>query len=407
MVNLRDELDRYLADDYGVKVKSERAYQKWRDSHQPFHWFVEFYGIMHGSGFDVIIGNPPWKEYSAVKKTYVVRGYETEKCGNLYGLCTERSLNLARVGGRFSFIVQLPLVCSSRMDSLRRFLRERTDQLHLIPFDDRPGKLFEGLQHCRSVIFVAQSEATASKRHLLFTSRYQRWYAVTRSRLFSQIQYMKHRSPPIIEGVFPKCSDDLERSAFRRMKTTAGQTISHFMSKAGTRHFVFYQEATQYWMKATFGLPYYSKNDNIGAPAHGRYVYCPDPKVAHAVCAVMNSSLFYAYFIAYSDCFHLSDGLVSSFPVLKSVVKDISLTRLNRKLMDGLRDGAERKMIKTRDGDVIAYAEYYASSCKRILDEIDQVLAKHYGLTDEELDFIINYDIKYRMGLGNLNGDEE
>jgi len=25
-------------------------------------------------------------------------------------------------------------------------------------------------------------------------------------------------------------------------------------------------------------------------------------------------------------------------------------------------------------------------------------LAIHYGFTDEELDFIINYDIKYRMG---------
>jgi len=27
------------------------------------------------------------------------------------------------------------------------------------------------------------------------------------------------------------------------------------------------------------------------------------------------------------------------------------------------------------------------------------VLAKHYGFTDEQLDFITNYDIKYRMGL--------
>lgn len=32
------------------------------------------------------------------------------------------------------------------------------------------------------------------------------------------------------------------------------------------------------------------------------------------------------------------------------------------------------------------------------IDDIDRVLAKHYGFTDEELDFIINYDIKYRMG---------
>ena len=32
------------------------------------------------------------------------------------------------------------------------------------------------------------------------------------------------------------------------------------------------------------------------------------------------------------------------------------------------------------------------------MDEIDCALARHYGLSDEELDFIINYDIKYRMG---------
>ena len=31
-------------------------------------------------------------------------------------------------------------------------------------------------------------------------------------------------------------------------------------------------------------------------------------------------------------------------------------------------------------------------------DKIDCVLARHYCFTDEELDFIINYDIKYRMG---------
>ena len=32
--------------------------------------------------------------------------------------------------------------------------------------------------------------------------------------------------------------------------------------------------------------------------------------------------------------------------------------------------------------------------------------AKHYGFTEEELDFIINYDIKYRMG-DKLNEGEE
>jgi len=43
---------------------------------------------------------------------------------------------------------------------------------------------------------------------------------------------------------------------------------------------------------------------------------------------------------------------------------------------------------------------------RRLIDEIDRVLARHYGFTDEELDFIINYDIKYRMG-SELFEDEE
>ncbi len=35
---------------------------------------------------------------------------------------------------------------------------------------------------------------------------------------------------------------------------------------------------------------------------------------------------------------------------------------------------------------------------KSIIDEIDKVLGKHYRLNETEIDFIINYDIKYRMG---------
>jgi hypothetical protein len=34
------------------------------------------------------------------------------------------------------------------------------------------------------------------------------------------------------------------------------------------------------------------------------------------------------------------------------------------------------------------------------------VLASHYGFTDEELDFIINYDIKYRMGRDAVDEEE-
>jgi hypothetical protein len=46
----------------------------------------------------------------------------------------------------------------------------------------------------------------------------------------------------------------------------------------------------------------------------------------------------------------------------------------------------------------VKFAQFFPKKSKPIIDEIDKVLAKHYGFTDEELDFIINYDIKYRMG---------
>ncbi len=47
-----------------------------------------------------------------------------------------------------------------------------------------------------------------------------------------------------------------------------------------------------------------------------------------------------------------------------------------------------------------------AKPCKATIDEIDCVLARHFSFTEEELDFIINYDIKYRMGR-DAEGEDE
>ncbi len=59
------------------------------------------------------------------------------------------------------------------------------------------------------------------------------------------------------------------------------------------------------------------------------------------------------------------------------------------------------KMNYKKLGTTLSIQCIYPKFSKHIIDEIDRVLAQHYGFTDEELDFIINYDIKYRMGLGN------
>jgi hypothetical protein len=74
-----------------------------------------------------------------------------------------------------------------------------------------------------------------------------------------------------------------------------------------------------------------------------------------------------------------------------------SLKRLLAELMRHLRDGSEERTIRTKAGQ-IRYQEFYPAQSKLILDKIDHVLAQHHGFTEEELDFIVNYDIKYRLG---------
>lgn len=64
---------------------------------------------------------------------------------------------------------------------------------------------------------------------------------------------------------------------------------------------------------------------------------------------------------------------------------------------------------RARRGEIISTDEinFDVGKAKPIIDEIDRVLAEHYGFTEEELDFIINYDIKYRMGRDASDGEED
>lgn len=78
----------------------------------------------------------------------------------------------------------------------------------------------------------------------------------------------------------------------------------------------------------------------------------------------------------------------------------------NEKLTKNVLANSKRRVYVYKTTGRVEYDEFYMKLSKPIIDEIDKVLAKHYGFTDEELDFIINYDIKYRMG-EELNDNEE
>ena len=127
----KDELQRRLDElnhDLNILLHKQTSgldYETWLNTHQPFHWLAEFYEIIHDrGGFDVIIGNPPYVEYSKIKDQYSINGYLTEDCGNLYAFVIERCTTFLRKQGYIGMIVQLPLVCTDRMIPLQTISRD-------------------------------------------------------------------------------------------------------------------------------------------------------------------------------------------------------------------------------------------------------------------------------------------
>ena len=185
--SLGGELDRYLATEYGIDLADPAAYADWRSNHQPFHWFAEFHGIMRQGGFDAVIGNPPYVEYRKIRREYTLRGFVTERCGNLYAMMIERSYDCLRLRGRFGMIVQLSYSCTERMEPIQQLCISQSSHLWLSHFDDRPAKLFDGLEHIRATIVLSQrSGGGVSNVH---STAYNRWYTEARPQLFNHIEF--------------------------------------------------------------------------------------------------------------------------------------------------------------------------------------------------------------------------
>ena len=177
--SLADELDRLLAAEYGVDPNKAAAYDAWLASHRPFHWFAEFYGIMSNGGFDVVIGNPPYVEYSKVNDEYTIRDYVTESCGNLYAYTMERSVVLMNPQGRFSFITPISLTAAQRMAVLQSYLFEHSSTIWLSNFALRPAALFPGVMQRNTICITQKGEGGAG-----YTTDYMTWYSEEEANAF-------------------------------------------------------------------------------------------------------------------------------------------------------------------------------------------------------------------------------
>ncbi len=289
--SLDDELDRHLAREYGVDLNKAAAYDAWRTSHQPFHWFVEFYGIMDKGGFDVIIGNPPYVEYSKVRKDYRVKGYKAESCGNLYALCTERSLDLLGLSRRFGFIVQAPIVSTQRMSHLRELVHNRSSFLTYATFDDRPAKLFQGMDHCR-VCIMFSCTGTPRDGSVVSTTRYHKWYTDEFPALFQLLTYESLPSS-LLNPVIPKLRSATEVSIYNKILSQP-KTLGSLISATPKENRIYYKiTGVGHWFTFTTSPPKFWRDGVEGSSTRENSVCFPSPLIRDTAFCLLWSTLHY------------------------------------------------------------------------------------------------------------------
>ena len=124
-------------------------------------------------------------EYSKVKKEYSIRGYTTLSCGNLYAYFVERSITLIRRIGRFGMIVQNSIVSTDRMLPIQKILFKYFDAF-ISNFDDRPAKLFTGLNHMKGSIILGTPHQTSH----IHSTKFLCWYDRERENIFGLLCYI-------------------------------------------------------------------------------------------------------------------------------------------------------------------------------------------------------------------------
>jgi len=413
---LTDDLDKVcFIDQYKGDERDAKGFQKWLETHKPFHWFAEYYEIVQGrkahstgsgQGFDVVIGNPPYVEMKDVCE-YTPLGYETTACGDLYSLCMERGYTLLSSDSFFGMIVPISVFGTDGFGDLQRTTLSTLTHIWLSTFSNRPSQLFAGAQKRLTIAVGKKGKSTSTT---VFTTAYERWRTEERHNLFPARVYYVQR--PDFFQVFPqsleKIGSQTQIDAFTKMIKCA-QNIQFSLSANPTKYELFYTRKFGYFLAFLDFVPKLS-NEKTGksqTPSELKSFFFSSKEHLYCAIAAYSSSSYFWFWNCLSDCRNLNKRDLFALPFdpnKKSKQFLESLSLLGCEYLRGLRTSS-RTMLKS--GLKIETFEYPAQ--KPIIDQIDSLLAQHYGFTQSELDFIINYDIKYRMGkeLGGTDSGED
>ena len=177
---LEGELNQHLSAAYGLRSTDQTRLNGWVKSHEPFHWFVEFYGIMQKGGFDAVVGNPPYVASSKIN--YMSPAQKLLRFPDIYAHVMLRSLNLAASNGRCGMIVPLSLMFSEDFSDLRKSLEVHGSRW-FSSYDNIPAAVFSGVSQ-RCTIWLSGNGKDGAHSTPMY-----RWRSAARPNLVDSLAY--------------------------------------------------------------------------------------------------------------------------------------------------------------------------------------------------------------------------
>lgn len=321
---------------------------------------------------DIFVGNPPYVEYRFLEEKPIT------KFGNAYADVLLNSSRLLNKNGVMAFVIPISYVSTPRMSSIRRLLTENLGSTFVLNFADRPDCLFHGVHQKLTLLISKKNDV---KR--IYSSSYYYWYKSERKDLFDKCKVFY--SGINKELYIPKIGNKIEKDIFNKLTSNKGESLINFINDRYTNSSIYLNMRGCFWMKAFTFNPGSKEYKNLNI----------DPKWRDYILALLNSDLFFLYWIIISDCWHITKKELSEFKVV--LPNDSQL-----KQFSDLIKKLENKLEKTKKyiGSKQVEYEYKHRDCKDIIEKIDDALSPIYRLTESQIEYLKNYQLKYRMSDG-------
>lgn len=325
-----------------------------------------------GRKFDIIIGNPPYVEDSKYDLPL------DKKYGNIYANVLNNAAELLNDDGVIGFVIPLSYVSTPRMKKIREKLFEIVPEQYILSYSDRPDCLFKSV-HQKLCILIGKKIKCEKKR--IFTGNYQYWYKQERKTLFDNTIAVKNNFAGI--EYIPKLGNITDVEVYEKIYNinNSSRLIDLQSTGAGA---VYVNMRAAFWIKAF-------RQKHIGSEY--RCFNFSTTELADYFSCLINSSLFWWYWVCVSDCWHITNKELQGFmvPLLE-----------NYETVTKLADMLENKLEETKlyVGTRQTEYEYKHKACVQEIHSIDDYINDLYNLSDAESLYIKNFAHRYRVSGG-------